>query len=222
MAPTSWLTLAFFFAFFAPGIFFDLLRNKKLPNRDESIARESTRAILVSTWCSAVSIAIVAIIVAIVRALNQELLPSPRETLGADKGFILDNFVALAPLSASFVVFSLITSCLTYKIAYRNEPGRISQQSTWTKAFRGDAPEGSYPLVRVKMTSGTGWTGRIAHFSPDLSRDDRELVLAPPLSTKSGDNVRELANWGRVILPGDQIESISVQYKLKSAQHPDP
>ena len=111
-----------------------------------------------------------------------------------------------------FVLCSLSVSWLTFAVVYRGDKGKITRQSTWTKAFRVDAPVGSYPLVRVRLQSGTSWVGRVADFSADLELADRELVLSPPLAIRVNGDTRRIEGSGRVILRGDQIESIAVRY----------
>lgn len=210
MVPTSWLTVLAFFAFVAPGVFYDLLHAGKFADRRETIFREVGRVVLVSTWCSAAALLVVTGLIWVARlsGAGRDFLPVAREMILADKAYVADHTSGLATVSGVFVLCSLGISWLTFAVVYRGDKGKITRRSTWTKAFRVDAPIGSYPLVRVRLQSGTSWVGRVADFSADLELADRELVLSPPLAIKVDGVNRSIQGTGRVILRGEQIESI--------------
>ncbi|MGN7157878.1 DUF6338 family protein [Dietzia cercidiphylli] len=218
MIPTTALALLSFFVLVAPGLLFDLLLSKKQAERSETAFREAGRVVLVSAWCSLVSVPIVLGVGAALRAWapnGQDWVPTARDLVIGERVYLADHLAGISLTGVLFVATSLAVSKLTYWVIYRADPGQVSQVSVWRKVFRDDAPPGASPLVRVKMQSGTSWSGRVAHYSPDLEIADREIVLSSPIAMKgpSGKSNELSGNWSRVILRGDQIDSIAVQYQ---------
>lgn len=223
MIPTTALALLSFFALVAPGLFFDLLLSKKRAERSETAFREAGRVVLVSAWCSLVSIPVVLGAGAALRTWapnGQDWVPTARKVAVGERVYIADHLAGLSLMGLLFVAASLGASSLTYWVIYRHDPGQVSRVSVWRKVFRDDAPSGAYPLVRVRTLSGTSWSGRVAHYSPDLETADREIVLSSPISMKgpSGKSNQLPQKWSRVILRGDQIDSIAVQYQKPASE----
>lgn len=215
--PTTWLALLSFFALVAPGIFFDLLLSRKQAERRETAFREVGRVILVSTWCSAAAIPVALGVGAALRAwvpTGHDWVPTARDLIAGNRIYIADHVAGLALVGVTFVIIALGISALTFWGIHKNDPGQVSHVSTWRKVFRDDAPAHTYPVVRVKLQCGTSWSGRVAHYSPDLEIVDREIVLSAPIAMKSaeGESYELPTDWGRVVLRADRIESIAVQY----------
>lgn len=223
MMPTTWLALLSFFVLVAPGVFFDLLLSTKQAERRETTFREAGRVILVSAWCSVLTIPVVLGVGAALRAWapkGQDWVPTARDVIAGDRTYLADHLAGLAVIGALFVATTLGISALTFWCIHKDDPGQISHVSIWRKVFRDDAPSDTYPMVRVKLQCGTSWTGRVAHYSPDLEIIDREIVLSPPIAMKTanGPSHNLPAGWGRVILRADRIESIAVQYVQEAGE----
>jgi uncharacterized protein DUF6338 len=68
--------------------------------------------------------------------------------------------------------------------------------------------------LSIRLTDGSVYVGDRAEFSTDLPLEDRELALGgrllyqPPGAT----NAKPLKEWHRVLLRGDQISDMPVQY----------
>jgi hypothetical protein len=225
MVPTTWFAILGFFAFIAPGLLFDLQYAQKRAERRETAFREVGRIALVSTWCTAWAIVLTISLGTVVRNAadsSRKYIPEPRDLILGDRIFIADHLIGFASTGVMFIAASLLISRLTFWTLYRKDPGQVTHVSTWRKTFRDDAPSGTYSLARVRMQNGTSWAGRLIHYSPDLEAVDRELVLGPPLAIKTQTgSASSLSNdWGRVVLPGSQIESIAVQYVRAPAGDP--
>ncbi|WP_373454701.1 DUF6338 family protein [Rhodococcus sp. 14-2470-1a] len=225
MVPTSWFAILGFFAFIAPGVLFDLLYARKQAERRETAFREVGRIALVSTWCTVWAIAIILALGAAVRGIfksSRDYIVEPRDLILGDRTFIADHLGGFATAGVVFIAVSLLVSRLTFWKLHGKDPGRVTHVSNWRKLFRDDAPSGTYPLARVRMQNGTSWVGRIVHYSPDLEVADRELVLGPPLAVKAaaGPACDLSSDWGRVVLSGAQIESITVRYLRAGACDP--
>lgn len=217
MVPSNWLTLLGFFALVAPGVYYDLRRSTKFAERRETTFREVGRVVLVSTCCSAIALPIVLVVASGLRTWTKsDIWPTPRDLVLANHAYVGDHVIPIGLGLLVFVATSIGVSEATLRIASRNAEAKISHASTWSKSFRDDCPQGAHPVIRVRLTSGTSWSGRVAHFSPDLEVADRELVLAPPIAMKANGAPANLPKWGRVILRADQIESIAVRYEPDS------
>lgn len=214
MIPSGWGTFLAFFLFVAPGIIYDLQRSKKQAHFPESTFREGSRIVLISTVCSLIAGTItLAALSAIQTTGLGTYLPSARDLV---KGS--DDLVNKIPGTAVVIVFfTLLSIGIAWFIENKQRSGpsgNIMSQSVWTAVFRKDAPRSSHVIARIKLQNGTSWSGKIAHFSPDLEMSEREIALAPPIEMKApGSEPFHLQGWSRIILPANQIESISVKYE---------
>jgi Family of unknown function (DUF6338) len=104
-----------------------------------------------------------------------------------------------------------------------NSAGQIHPESGWVTAFDRIprlAREAQHlvttPIVRasVRLTDGTVYVGDVAEYSAGLPLADRELVLDGELLSRhpNAATAEPLAEWQRVLLRGDQISDIAVQY----------
>ena len=102
-------------------------------------------------------------------------------------------------------------------LAWRQGGATIRQVSAWTQVLKRDCPKGHDAYVRVRLEGGTIYSGLLANFSSDPEVDGRELVLAPPIATKTGENQMTAVpgQYQRVVIRGSAIEVMSVEYRPK-------
>lgn len=93
----------------------------------------------------------------------------------------------------------------------------IRPVSAWTQVLKRDRPKDHDAYVRVRLHGGIIYTGLVADFSPDLEVDGRELILARPLASRTGENAMTALppKYQRVVIRGSEIEVISVDYRPK-------
>lgn len=219
MIPNGWGTFFAFLLFIAPGIVYDLQRLKKQAHYSESNFREMSRVVLISTICSITAGAATLTLLSAIRASDitaplAKRLPSPQDLVDGSSGDLAEIIPGASFVIAFFMGLSLGMAWLIEYKQRSGASGAIKMESAWTATFRRDQPKGSHPIVRIKLYSGTSWSGKVAHFSPDLDMADREIVLASPIEMKTPEGkIYHLDSWPRVVLPAIQIESISVRYE---------
>jgi Family of unknown function (DUF6338) len=84
--------------------------------------------------------------------------------------------------------------------------------------FKRDCPKDHDAYVRVRLEGGVIYAGLVAHFTVDLEVDGKELVLAQPLASKTGDKPTMTAlpaPYQRVVIRGSAIEVLAVEYRPK-------
>ncbi len=214
MVPASWLSVLLFFLLVAPGLLFDLLSERRRAGFSESAFREVSRVVLGSLAFSGLAFAVLAI----VRTVHPAWMPDPRRLLDPQDSYgrdqyrliwrtlVLQGSLALAAASAWHVF-----------LAWRQGGATIRQVSAWTQVFKRDCPKGHDAYARVRLEGGVIYSGLVANFSSDLEVDGRELVLARPMASRTGQNPMTAVpgEYQRVVIRGSAIEVMSVEYRPK-------
>ena len=215
MVPSTWLSVLFFLLLIAPGLVFDLLAERRRAGADESAFREASRVALASTAFSGAALAVLATI----RTLKPEWMPDPRRLLGDEQAYLTDEYRLVLRALLIQVAIALVLALVTHAVLAKTGGASIRQRSAWSSVFHHELPEGKQAHVRVRMTDETVYIGRVAHFTANIEHADRELVLAPPLFSKmKGGELKDVPEeWQRIVVPGDQVAVLSVQYRPKVA-----
>lgn len=214
MVPSTWLSVLFFLLLIAPGLVFDLLAERRRAGADESAFREASRVALASTAFSGVALAVLAL----VRARRPAWMPDPRRLLGDGQDYLADEYRLILRALLIQVAIALGLALLTHTVLARTSGASIRQRSAWSSVLHHELPAGYQAHVRVRLADETVFVGRVAQFTANLEHADRELVLAPPLFSKlKGGSLKDVpAEWQRIVVPGDQVVAMSVQYRPKA------
>jgi hypothetical protein len=213
VVPSTWLSVLFFLLLIAPGLVFDLLAERRRAGADESAFREASRVALASTAFSGAALAILAT----VRALKPGWMPDPRRLLGDGQAYLADEYRLVLRALLIQVAIALVLALITHAILAKTSGASIRQRSAWSSVFHYELPDGSQAHARVRMADESVYIGRVAHFTANVEHADRELVLAPPLYSKVKDGqLKDVPEeWQRIVVRGDQIVVLSVQYRPK-------
>ncbi len=210
MVPSTWLTVLFYALLVAPGLLHDLLEARRRVQAPESAFREISRVVLVSLVISIISFGILSII----RSLEPAWMPDPRGMIADPHAYFLSHYrlVLRALLIEGAIALAIVWIIQIPR--HRRTKIVLRQTSTWTRAFREECPSGNVPYVQVRVSNGMTYVGRVGHFTHDLEVSDRELILTPPLFTKSLSGTLKPVPppWQRVVLSGDFIRSLVVSY----------
>jgi hypothetical protein len=125
-------------------------------------------------------------VLAIVREVQPEWMPDPRRLLDPKDPYAKDHYLLI--LRTLVLQGSLaLTAAWAWHLflAWRQGEATIRQVSACTQVFKRDCPKGHNAYVRVRLEGGTIYSGLVANFSSDLEVDGRELVLAPPIASKT-------------------------------------
>jgi hypothetical protein len=215
VVPSTWLSVLFFLLLIAPGLVFDLLAERRRAGADESAFREASRVALASTAFSGAALAILAT----VRALQPKWMPDPRRLLGDSQAYLAEEYRLVLRALLIQVAIALILALVAHAILAKTSGASIRQRSAWSLVFHHELPDGTQAHARVRLTDETVYIGRVAHFTANIEHADRELVLAPPLFSKTKDGeLKDVPDeWQRIVVPGDQIVVMSVQYRPNQA-----
>jgi hypothetical protein len=143
------------------------------------------------------------------------LLPDPKGLLDSSGGYSVDHWPAVLGAVAAEAILAHGAAVLTHWWLARHRRASIRPISGWTAVFRNHRPEGHHAHVRVRLNGGIVFTGTVLGFTSDLPLADRELVLGPPLYSKTGDNpLTQLPpDYKRVVIRGAMIETMAVEYR---------
>jgi hypothetical protein len=214
VVPSSWLSVVLFFLFIAPGLLLDLLSEQRRAGFSESAFREISRIVLASLVFSGFAFSVLAI----VREVQPEWMPDPRRFLDPKDPYAKDHYLLILRTLVLQGSLALTAAWAWHLVlAWRQGGATIRQASAWTQVLERDCPKGHDAYVRVRLEGGTIYSGLVANFSSDLEVDGRELVLAPPIASKTGENQMTAmpGQYQRVVIRGSAIEVVSVEYRPK-------
>lgn len=227
MVPTTWLAILSFFFFVAPGVLYDLESARRRVGVRESTFREFGRVALASTALSSLSLLVVE---AVGQWWAPGVFPPPTELVRGGQQYLVGHLGAVARTAFLVLGIALLLALVASRAIHHGTPGRISYTSMWHAAFRTECPPGGEPHVRVELSDGTVWFGRVKSFSPDHEAADRDLMLWPPIAVKrplSGSDTGDQPDpvelgkvWQRVVLKGTEIQSMAIKYKESSLSPP--
>lgn len=214
---TSVPGIAGFLAFVAPGLIFELLRERHTPGVDRSAFREASAVALASLICTLVAVAILAVI----RWLAPDVVADPRLLLGDLQHYLVgDPSTGLQPhyrLVARTAVMELALSGIAAFALYRLGPREWRQGTSVSNdamfvTLRRTAGSG-IPYVRILTDDGVAYEGQVATYDTDGPLADRVIVLTAPLKRHQGGDAKELVlPWQRLLIRCDRIAEMHVAY----------
>jgi hypothetical protein len=211
MVPSSWLTVVLFLLLVSPGLLFDLLAARRRTGPSESAFHETSRIVLASLGFTAVALAVLTV----VGLLAPGLLPDPKGLLDPSGVYPADHWPAVLGAVVAEAAVAHGAAVLVHWLLARRRKATIRPVSAWTAVFRRHCPPKHHAYVRLRLAGGVVYTGTVLGFTSDQPLADRELVLGPPLYSKTGD--RPLAqlpsDYTRVVIRGAMIETMAVEYR---------
>src|SRR6266550_1607954 len=203
-----------------PGLVFELIRQRRRAGRQDSAFAEISRVLVVGLVIGAITVTLLAVI----SLVGPRSLVTLAELTTANRAWLAQHAVALGWTAWAYGIVSVTLAALLETLLPGTDPaGRIHAESGWLTAFdrlprlmRQQLGLTATPIARlsVRLADGTVYLGDRAEFSTDLSLDDRELALAGALACQppGAAEAQPLPDWHRVLLHGDQIADILVQY----------
>jgi hypothetical protein len=214
VVPSTWLSVLFFFLFVAPGALFVLLSKGRRATFEESAFLEISRIVLASLAFSGVAF----VVLILVRDVQPDWMPEPRQLVakgGAD--YFRDRYALILRTVFIGTALACLVAWATNRFLVSRQGGAtIKPISAWTQVLKLQCPAGHDSYVRARLDDGVVYTGLVADFSSDLEVEGRELVLGQPLASKSAADktlVPVPPQYQRVIIRGDAIEVLSVEYR---------
>jgi len=221
--PQTLGALAAFLALVAPGIVFELRRERRRAPREETAFREASRVAPGSLVFTLVSLLILTGIQGLAAAAGLRLVASPEGWLASGQAYAQEH-LALIVLS---VAVELGLACalaigLDVLLARRShETATVRQRTAWSETLRIDRPAGTVPWAHVHLDNGSSFFGYVRSYSPSEPVNEREIVLEGESLTYQGKALAGTEqyekkvigeSWHRVIIPGSKIDYLRVCY----------
>jgi hypothetical protein len=221
--PQTLGALAAFLTLVAPGIAFELRRERRRARHQETAFREASRVALGSLVFTVASLLVLTGIQGLFALLGLHLLASPQAWLSSGDGYVREH-LALIVVS---VAVELALACalaigFDFLLARRGrEQASVRQWTAWTEALRLDRPADTRPWVHIFLESGSSFFGYVRSFTPSGPMGEREIVIEGESLTYQGKPLAGIEEfekkvigdtWHRVVIPGAKIAYLRVAY----------
>lgn len=211
MIPQTLATLTGFLFLVAPGIVFDMLRERRRPGLEQTSFREASGIALASLVFSVLAV----LILSGLRTFVPTILPDLGQWLQQGGRYVEANYRLIAGFFLAELSLAVGLAALAAWFMGRKQPASIRQVPTWYTVFQAQRPAGSTVFVRVLLTGNVEYYGTVIGYSTDYQLADRELLLGSPLYRRLADETTASevrSPWCRLIIPGAAIQSIWVSF----------
>ena len=212
MFPSSVAAVVVFLLLVAPGVAFELARQRRRPARQDSAFLEAARVLLAGVTLGLAGICLLGI----ARLAGPGALVVPSGLIAHTVSYTADNAARVLATVLAYVVVTLTLAVLAADCRpYGGSEYLIIPDSAWFMSLARYAPEGSAVHLAATTADGTAYLGRKEFFTADPAMNDRELVLQPPLSYRAPGTSQTLPmadEWHRLILPASNITSLAISY----------
>lgn len=215
MIPETIGALLAFLGLVAPGLVFQLAREKSRSTLTETSFREASRVALASLGISGTSTALLAL----VRAVHPNWMPDPGSWLTDGDAYFASHYrLVLRALLLEVVLACALAAGIAWCIARSDKsPGEVSKRSVWFTVLRTNRPKGKVPWVNLHLKSGGDYWGFVGHYTSDMPQVDREISLIGPDLQYRAPGARTIkkldANWETVVIAASEIEYMKVNYE---------
>src|SRR3712207_1635976 len=139
MVPESVLTFIAFLVLVAPGLLFELLRERRRPALEETAFREASRIALASLAFSGLAVCVLAAI----RTLQPVWMPDPRAWIAGGRDYLQDHYRLVFTAVVLEVLLALGFAVLCDRLARRNAKGDVVAGGIWYQLLRAKRPPGT-------------------------------------------------------------------------------
>jgi hypothetical protein len=220
MIVDSMSALLGFLAFLAPGILFELRRERRRPGIQETALREASRIGLISLVITLAALAILAA----VRLVRPDWVADFRLWYATGAEYVSSNFRLVVQTLLAQVVLALLLVLLTdaWLSWKRAERARIVSGGLWFQALRQDVPPNCSVWAHVKLVDGTKFWGFVRGYSAEGGVEDREIALEGLMLTQQDPGAAGTEalpasqigdEWQTVLIHTSQIRYLRVQYR---------
>jgi hypothetical protein len=209
-------TLLVFFLLVAPGIVFQIRRERRRPYVERTAFREASTVALASFVFSGLAL----LLLIGLRVLVPDLLPDPGTWLRDGSNYLVEHYPLVAGFLFAQGFLAIGMALLVEELTGREQVASIHEVSAWYRLFHEQVPPGTRPFVGVSLTDGSMYFGYVAGYSVEHQPAARELELGGDalFHQRPDASLRELpGHWQRVLIPSSSIRSLWISY-LEPAQ----
>ena len=214
-------TLLSFFLLVAPGIVFQIRRERRRPYVERTAFREASIVALASFVLSGVSL----LLLIGVRMLAPDLMPDPGAWLEQGAGYVKEHYPVVSGFLFAQGFLAIGLALVVEEVTGREQVASIREVSAWYRLFHEQVPHGTRPFVGVGLTDGSMYFGYVAGYSVEHQPAERELELGGDalFHQRPDASIRELpSHWERVLIPSSSIRSLWVSYLQLPQADGDP
>lgn len=214
--PQTLGALAAFLALVAPGIVFELLRERRRGRHQETAFREASRVALGSLVFTLLSLLVLTGLQGLASLAGWRLFLSPSAWLAGGEVYAREH-LTLIVVSVAVELALACASAIGYDVLLarrRGERATVQQRSAWAQALRVDRPRGTRAWAHALLENGTSFYGYVRSYTPSGPLAERELVLEGDALTFEDDSGQKVIgeDWRRVVIPGSKITYLRVTY----------
>ena len=209
--PQTFGALVAFLGLVAPGLLFELLRERRRPSIEETTFREASRVALTSLAFTSWAV----LLLAVAKLVAPGAVVDPGQWLRSGR-----EYAAAHPtLVASTIFVEVALACLLVVLADRalgrRTKGHIVNGSIWFQLFRQRRPANSTAWVHARLTDSSEIWGYVGDYTPGEQLDNRELAIVGPALRIRQPGARAsmpLNRWSSIAIRGDSISWMKVTY----------
>lgn len=217
MIPNTLGALVAFLGLVAPGVLFELLRERRRPGIDESAFREASRVALTSLIFTLVGLAIVSL----VGLFEPSWFPNVQRWINIGSRYAKAHYLLIARtvLVELALAAGAVALCHLLLTHLGSGQGRISSTSVWFKVLREGRRDDQVSWVHLKLNDGTEVWGYAQWYTAGTDLDDREIAVSGPglrLKRSGQEEGEDLNEWESVIARGSEIDYMKVSYQPRA------
>ncbi|MFJ4097833.1 DUF6338 family protein [Amycolatopsis japonica] len=218
MIPQTLGALFAFLGLVAPGLVFELTRERKRLHAPCSTFREASRVALASFSLILGAATIQAAAWKVFPGLSINL----SEWLRNGGAYTQEHITRIT----GNLIFTTATACTLALIvaqavsAIKRETASLSNGNPWQEALRSDRPRDSNAWAHVQLQDGTAFFGYVESWTLNEKSEERDILLygtsmkrvkSTAASTDDADDIG--LRWEKVVISASQISYIRVQYR---------
>jgi len=213
MIPDTIGSVLAFLGLIAPGLLFELLRERHRPTPEETTFREASRVALTSfvfTLCGFC-------VVALAAAIRPDAVPNVGEWLRRGDGYVQEHYALIGTTLLGVVLVALAAAIVSDQILTRanRRRARMTSGSVWYHLFDHERPRDAVVWVHARLTDGSKVSGYMRHYTNGEKLDDREISLGGRFLRQGEPNEDEQRiddRWDAVTFRGDRIQFMRIVY----------
>jgi hypothetical protein len=211
--PDTLGALIAFLGLVAPGLLFEMLRERRVPASEESAFREASRVALMSLVFTLFALAVLTI----TGLLEPHWLPDVDRWINCGASYAKAHYrLILRAVLLELLIAGAAVVLLDLALSkWGSGQGELSSTSVWYHVFRTDRPADHGSWVHAKLSDGSEIWGFVQWYTYDNSLDDRELSLSGPglkIKRTPDSEAQELPEWNSLIVRGSDITYMTVSY----------
>jgi hypothetical protein len=212
--PADFATLLTFLGLIAPGLVYQVVLERRLPRRVETVFREASRVALTSL---VFTLSATVLLLAIQRGWDGAPLPDLSTWTVQGATYVSGHVFLVVTGLAAEVTLACLFSASTALLSTRKVSATLSPNGAWFQMFRKDRPPRTRPWVHLVLTGGGELWGHLRHYTQDDSLPVREIVLGGNTlrwrrsATAQVELIGE--SWDAVLVNAKDVSMIRVVYQ---------